>query len=175
MSTRGLVVALRGLQSVLCICPCCGELFRLSEGRLFYASPPRRTWFDDLEREREMLERAEDRFEEERQKLQEMSRQSVERELRRALRQRDPVLTPRGYYPKDARPLLDPVDFVVFDGMNIQRRVRAVVLLDHVAEDRGRERVQASLERALERGNVGWSVVRVGEDGQVRFTDSEGT
>ncbi|MDR7400571.1 MAG: Holliday junction resolvase-like protein, partial [Armatimonadota bacterium] len=137
MSARGLVVALRELQSVLCICPCCGELFRLSEARLFYASPPRRTWFDDLQREKERLQRAEDRFEEERQKLGEMSRQSVERKLRRALRERDPVLTPRGYYPKDARPLLDPVDFVVFDGMNLRGRVREVVLLDHVAEDRG--------------------------------------
>lgn len=175
MSARGLVVALRELQSVLCICPCCGELFRLSEGRLFYDSPPRRTWFDALQREKERLERAEDRFEEERQKLGEMSRQSVERKLRRALRERDPVLTPRGYYPKDARPLLDPVDFVVFDGMNLRGRVREVVLLDHVAEDRGRERVQTSLERALERGNLGWSVVRVGEDGQVRFTDSGGS
>ncbi len=175
MSARGLVVALRELQSVLCICPCCGELFRLSEGRLFYASAPRRTWFDDLQREKERLQRAEDRFEEERQKLGEMSRQSVERKLRRALRERDPVLTPRGYYPKDARPLLDPVDFVVFDGMNLRGRVREVVLLDHVAEDRGRERVQTSLERALERGNLGWSVVRVGEDGQVRFTDSGGS
>ncbi|MDQ7850108.1 MAG: hypothetical protein RB148_07520, partial [Armatimonadota bacterium] len=63
----------------------------------------------------------------------------------------------------------------VFDGMNLRGRVREVVLLDHVAEDRGRERVQTSLERALERGNLGWSVVRVGEDGQVRFTDSGGS
>ncbi len=175
MRARDLVAALRELQSVLCICPCCGELFRLSEARLFYAAPPRRTWFDDLERERERLEKAEDRFEEERKKLQEISRQSVERELRRALRQRDPVLTPRGYYPKDARPLLDPVDFVVFDGMNLQNRVRAVVLLDHVAEDRGREQVQVSLERALERGNVGWTLVRVEDDGRVKFTESEGS
>lgn len=152
MRVRGLVATLRGLQSVLCICPCCGELFRLSEGRLFYAVPPPSTWYDELERERERLGKAEDRFEEERQRLQEMSRQSVERELRRVLRRRDPVLTPLGYYPKEARTLLNPVDFVVFHGMVLQKRVREVVLVDHVAEDRERERVQDSLKRALERG-----------------------
>ena len=57
MRIREMVAALRELQSVPCICPCCGELFRLSEARLFCAGPPGRTWLVDLQRERERLDR----------------------------------------------------------------------------------------------------------------------
>lgn len=174
MRARGFVAALRELQSLLCICPCCGEVFRLSEARLYYGSPPARTWFDRLRWEQERLARAEERFEERREELQERSRRAVERRLRKELRARDPVLSPQGYYPKDARVLVAPVDFVVFDGMH-RGQAREVVLLDHEAGDRNRERVQRSLERAVGRGDVSWVLVRVEEDGRVEFEESVGS
>jgi predicted Holliday junction resolvase-like endonuclease len=171
---RDLVEGLGELGSLVCICPHCGEMFRLAEARLFYGRAPSRTWFDDLMKRMEGLEDARRRFEERRREMQEESRRAVERRVRRELRRRDPLLTPRGYYPKDARALLDPVDFVVFDGMHLSGRVRKVVLLDHEAEDASRERVQRSVERAVERGNVDWALLRVDEDGRVRFEEAEG-
>jgi hypothetical protein len=50
-----------------------------------------------------------------------------------------------------------------------------VVLLDHEAGDRNRERVQRSLERAVGRGDVSWVLVRAEEDGRVEFEESVGS
>ena len=158
---------LRGLQEVLCVCPCCREVFRLSEARLYYGRKPRPSWFDELREEAERLERAESRLEEELERLRERARAQAERRVRRELRSRDRLFTPLGYYPKDARALLDPVDYVVFDGLSTGKRVRSVVLLDLPAGDAERERVQRSIERAVERGDVEWRELRVADDGSV--------
>jgi hypothetical protein len=41
-------------------------------------------------------------------------------------------------------------------------------------EAASRERVQRSVERAVARGNVGRALLRVDEDGRVRFEEAEG-
>jgi predicted Holliday junction resolvase-like endonuclease len=158
---------LRGLQEILCVCPCCGEIFRLSEARLYYGRLPRPSWFDELREETERLELAESRLQEELERLRERAGAQAERKVRRELRSRDKLFTPLGYYPKDARALLDPVDYVVFDGLSTGERVRSVVLLDLPARDAERERVQQSIERVVERGYVEWRELRVRDDGSV--------
>ncbi|MDR7416924.1 MAG: Holliday junction resolvase-like protein [Armatimonadota bacterium] len=162
-----IAATLRQFQEVLCLCPCCGEVFRLSEARLYYGKQPRPTWFDRLRGEERRLEREELRLERELERLRERSRAEAEKIARRTLKSLDPLFTPLGYYPKDARPVLDPVDYVVFDGLNTAKRLRAVVLLDLPARDPRRERVQRSIDRAVRRGNVEWRVLRVGEDGSL--------
>ncbi|MDR7555019.1 MAG: Holliday junction resolvase-like protein [Armatimonadota bacterium] len=158
---------LLAFQEILCQCPCCGDLFRLSEARLYRWREPRPTPFDRLRVEEDRLERIQLRLEEELRRLRERSRQEASRRLRRRLRSCDPLFTAHGYYPKDARPLLDPVDYVVFDGLSTRTRLRSVVLLDLPARDRVRERLQRSIERVIRQGDVEWLALRVQEDGTV--------
>jgi len=66
------------------------------------------------------------------------------------------------------KPLFDPVDYIVFDGMNASPAVTRIVLFDGPALGHARERVQRSIQRALEAGNCEWKTVRMGKDGRIQ-------
>lgn len=163
--TPTIISGLQDFQRILGICPCCGHLFRLSETEVFYARRPAPTWYDKLLHVEARVSRAEENFEERRADLQARSREAALRRLRRELPRYDPVLSCHGYYPKDAKCLFDPVDFVIFHGLHVRGRIQEIVLLDHPPQSGRRERIQASLERTIRRGNIEWRTIRVGSDG----------
>jgi hypothetical protein len=57
---------------------------------------------------------------------------------------------------------------LIFDGMNAAGAVRRIVLFDGPALGHARERVQRSIQRALEAGNYEWRTVRMGKDGRIQ-------
>ena len=69
--------------------------------------------------------------------------------------------------------LMDPVDFIVFDGMNDSREegkpelFKRILLLDRPTKQPRRRKVQKSLARTIKRGDYSWKTVRVGKDGRV--------
>jgi hypothetical protein len=64
------------------------------------------------------------------------------------------------------KPLFDPVDYIILDGMNGPSAVTRIVLFDGPAIGDARERVQRSIQRAL--GNCEWRTVGMGKDGRIQ-------
>lgn len=166
-----LVAALEDFRNILGICPCCGEFFRLTEIQIFYRARPSRTWFDKLEEMMARVERAEDRFSETEERIRKLARQRGRRQLPALLRVCEPILSPRGFFPQDAKALFDPVDFVIFDGMNRDEMVHRIVLLDGTPDSRARERIQRSIESVVHQGNYEWRTIRLEKNGQIVGAD----
>ncbi len=162
-----LVAILEDFQNILGLCPHCGEFFRLTDIAISYQGRPRRTFLDGMEAEEDRLDRAEDRFEERKEEIREAARERGRRQLPRLLKKAEPIFSCRGFFPQDAKALFDPIDFIVFDGMNRKQRIDRVVLLDGPSDGREREKVQRSVERSVHAGNYEWRTVRVGKDGRV--------
>lgn len=74
----------------------------------------------------------------------------------------------RGCFTHDAKPLFDPIDCIIFDGMNDSSGVERIVLFDGPAPGHVQEDVQRSIQRALEAGNYEWKTVRIGKDGRIQ-------
>lgn len=165
-----LVRALEDFRNILGVCPHCGEVFRLTDIAISYHGRPRRSWLDSLEEDESRVARAEERFQEKLGAIREEARERGRRQLPRLLRKAEPIFSCRGYFPQDAKALFDPVDFLIFDGMNRRARVDRVVLFDGPADSRARERVQRSIERAVRAGNYGWDTIRLGKDGRIQST-----
>jgi predicted Holliday junction resolvase-like endonuclease len=163
-----LVAVLQDFRNILGVCPHCGELFRLTDIQISYHAKPRHTWLDELEAHQERIQRAEERFEEREEAIRESARERGRRQLPRLLRKADPVFSGRGYFPQDVKPLFDPIDFVIFDGMNRKGHVKRVVLFDGPPDDRPREKIQRSITRAIRAGNYEWKTVRMDKDGGIR-------
>jgi predicted Holliday junction resolvase-like endonuclease len=163
-----LVATLQDFRRILGVCPCCGEIFRLSDLTIAYRAKPPVTWLDRLEAAESRQQRAEDEFADEEQRIRELAKERGRQALPRLLREAEPVFACRGYFAHDAKPLFDPVDYVIFDGMNAAPGVRRIVLFDGPALGHARERVQRSIQRALEAGNYEWRTVRMGKDGRIR-------
>lgn len=156
----------RDLQKIYCICPCCGNVFRLSKAKIFVGSPPRRTVFDEIEEKERKLSAAEDRFSERESSIKEEARQRGEMSARRRLR-----IIARGFLshridPNDVKTIFSPVEYVVFSGYSKGRCTR-VEFVDLSPESLAKERVLKSLNRAIERGNISWSTYRIDGTGLI--------
>ncbi len=162
-----LVTVLEDFRNILGLCPHCGEFFRLTEIAISYRSRPRQTFLDALETEEDRLDRAEQRFEEQKEEIREAARKRGRNQLPRLLRKAEPIFSCRGFFPQDAKALFDPIDFVVFDGMNRKGRIDRIVLFDGPPDSREREKVQRSVQRSVRAGNYEWRTVRVGRDGRI--------
>lgn len=49
-------------RKILCICPCCGDLVRVSDLKLKVKGPASRTWLDDYEKKSLILDKREEKL-----------------------------------------------------------------------------------------------------------------
>jgi hypothetical protein len=71
------------LGQVLGICPCCGDIFRVSDTRPFMKNRPLRTPMDDIEAARERIERIEDSLYEKEDAFREKARAAGKKEAKK--------------------------------------------------------------------------------------------
>jgi len=154
-------------RSIFGLCPCCGELFRLSDTRVFLKTRPKKDWMDILRARDARLDGVEERIDSAEEALREKARIVGRRSARLAVRRIDPVFAPRRLNADDAKVLFHPVDYVVFRGMKEQGTIREIILLDGETRAPDRIRLQKSIEKVIEMGNYEWLTVRVQEDGSV--------
>jgi predicted Holliday junction resolvase-like endonuclease len=162
-----LVATFQDFRRILGVCPCCGEVFRLTDLMISYRAKPKATWLDELEASEKRQQRSDDRFAENEQLIRDRAKERGRRELPRLLREAEPIFACRGYFAQDVKPLFDPVDYVIFAGMNRSVSVTRIVLFDGPALSQVRERVQRSIRRTLDAGNYEWRTVRMGKDGRI--------
>lgn len=161
-----IVSVFRDFRKIYGICPCCGELFRLSEADVYAKTPTVPSVIDNLRFKEESIERAESDLEEALAGLRNKARNAGEREAHRRLRALARPFTRRRIDPNDVKVIFDPVRFVAFSGMT-QASVTAIAFMDRPATTSARGKVQSSLERSLRAGNIEWLTVRVNDDGRV--------
>lgn len=162
-----LLASFHDFQRVLVLCPECGEIHRLSDMKLSYRGKPRYTWLDRIKGEMGKIERAEERFAEKKDEIMRKSREKGQKQLPKMLRKCVPTICKHGYYPQDLKAMFDPVDFVIFDGMNQKMNVKQVVLFDGPAHGKRREKIQKSIKKVIKKGNYDWHTVKLDEEGKI--------
>ena len=101
----------------ICPNPDCGQLFRLSDCKIYTRRKPVMDWMDEIDRELESLDRKEEKIQEEKSELQARAASRGRLSAQRQMRKIDRVFTPKKLDPDDAKVLFHPIDFVVFNGM----------------------------------------------------------
>ena len=81
-------------RAIFGVCPCCGDVFRLSDCRVFPVREPAPDWMDDLDGKDLKLDRAEERLAEREGELRERAREKGRREAMKRVRKLDPVFAP---------------------------------------------------------------------------------
>lgn len=177
-----LFLVLDEMQGILGICPCCGEIFRLTEARIkFPEMKPRTSDFANFTRavnafgksEKEILaaeirlEALEERHELELAKANEIAREKGRRKAKSILKRMDPVFSGNDIDPQDVKVIFDPVEYVVFDRLNAQEELRRVELVNHAPQNKREENIERSLEKIITQGNYNFSVLRIDKSGQI--------
>jgi predicted Holliday junction resolvase-like endonuclease len=162
------------LAHLMGVCPCCGELFYVSEAHLYYEGHKPRSSLDKLRAEECWLEEAEQRLGELEGKLRERAARAGLRATKRLLRKIDPIFSGSGYDPQDVKVIFNPVTYVVFDGMS-QRKLSRIELLARPPQNGVAERIQSSIEQTISRGNIEFRILRVDDRGTVSSSTRNST
>lgn len=131
------------MKAIFGICPCCNELFRLSDASIYAKVPPPRTEFDRIETAFDRLQREVERFEEKEEGIREAARRRGQRAASRHLQELAPFFVKRKIEPEDVKVLFHPVEYLVFRGLS-EDNCDALLFVDHLPDSRERERVQKS-------------------------------
>ncbi len=159
-----LVRTFSGFQRIYCLCPCCGEIFRLSDAQLFVSTPPPKTEFDEINDAMDKLEAAISRFNEQEGSVRDASRRRGQEAARSRLSAIAPFFVSQGIDPNDVKVLFDPVLYLAFQGMT-SGACTELRFIDPPADTEGRRKLHRSLSSALRAGNLEWRTFNVQDDG----------
>jgi predicted Holliday junction resolvase-like endonuclease len=155
---------------ILCICPCCGDIVRVSDLRLRTKGPATRTWLDDYESQDKKLVETEQKFDEEEGKLREIAREKGRRAAERVINSAIcESLRAMKLDPFDVKPILNPIDFVVFKGMNKEESISDILLLAREHNCLSLNAIRRQIRDIVLQQRYEWQVARIDEKGNIMF------
>ncbi len=153
-------------RTILCICPCCGEIVRVSDLHLQYRDEAPKTWLDEYESKLRELDVKSEEFDEQKSRIR---KEAIARGRRRVI---DTVnmcindsISCLGFDPYDIKSLFSPIDFVVFNGMNHGKELDDIVFLG----TKSRDKIRKSLQKTINDENYDFMIARVSDEGSVDF------
>ena len=99
------------------VCPCCSEIFRVSDGTVYLKKKPSQDWHDRLKNSERRVEKQEERINDEEASLRKIAREKGRLEANRSVKKIDNVFTPNKYNPDDAKVMFHPIDYLIFNGI----------------------------------------------------------
>lgn len=152
------------------ICPSSNKFFRLSDAHIYIKASPNKDWLEKVVDENERLDRRESSLAERENVLRNLARQRGRKLAQKEARKIDSVFTPLHLSPDDAKVVFHPVDYVVFNGMNLLKqdgKIKNLIFLDRCEKDGDHKALQKSIEKTVEKGNYDWLTLRIRDDGKI--------
>lgn len=149
------------------VCPCCGELFRLSDCHID-KNPGRLPgdWMTKYKAESQKLDNFEMKIEEKRTEMKEKATAAGRAAATRQMKKADPLFNKLKLDVEDSKLILHPVDFLVFDGLNSLEETRRLVFVDEKASG-DRLKLQKSIEKTIEKERYEWTTLQIDNAGQI--------
>ena len=174
--TDSLLGIFQQLKTVLCLCPHCSSLLRVSQLHLRSTAAAPSTWLDDYDEQIKKLEikdasvsRKENNLHS---KEKEMRKKSAERGrkmvVNTVLKSMDDYFSKKKYNPYDIKPIIHPVDFVIFNGDNADQ-VSEVVFLSKKSKNPNLAALQKSVDECVEKKNYDFKTAKISNGGKVTF------
>jgi len=157
-------------RKILCVCPCCGKIVRVSDLRLRTKGRAAKTWLDNYEKEEQELIADEQKLDEAEEDLRKVAHEKGRKEATKVFRKAIcPALKALKLDPFDVKPILNPVDFVVFNGMNKTKIVTDIILLSREYDCTPLNIVRKQVKAAVLKKSYDFQLARVNEKGQIHF------
>lgn len=155
-------------RKILCVCPDCGKIVRLSDLKL--KTETENTWLDYYEYRERLLSGREAEFDAIKGELREAARAEGRRQaevvFNNAIKQ---DFRRMNLDPIDIKPVLNPVDFLVFQGMNKSEEITDLVFLSKKLENPMINRLREQVKTSIENSNYEWLVARIDNEGKIEF------
>jgi predicted Holliday junction resolvase-like endonuclease len=165
-----LVQQFQDFRTILCVCPCCGDIVRISDLKLRTTGKTSRTWRDKYDRDVQKMDTMEEQFKEMEEGLRELARErgrlAAQKVYNNAI---SPALKKMKYNPFDVKPVFNPIDFLVFNGMNDKESIDELILLSRQSKSVTLNSIRDKIDLAVTKENYGWQEARIDEEGKISF------
>ena len=157
-------------RKILCVCPECGDIVRLSDLKLKTKVETEITWLDYYEFRERLLSGREAEFDAVKGELREAARAEGRRQaevvFNNAIKQ---DFRRMKFNPIDIKPVLNPVDYLVFKDMNKSKEITDLVFLSKKLENPMINRLREQVKTSIENSNYEWLVARIDNEGKIEF------
>ena len=165
-------------KTILCMCPHCSSLLRLSQLRLRSDVPAPKTWLDEYDLKKIKLEKKHEGVLQREYRQEELIKKKREQAIQRGrkkvvsivLDSLDPTSSKmlKKYNPFDIKPVIHPVDFVIFNGdyeakkTNYRKKsIQEVVFFSKKSENSDMLNLQESVDECVKKKNYDFKIARV--------------
>jgi predicted Holliday junction resolvase-like endonuclease len=155
-------------RKILCVCPCCGELVRISDLHLKDKKPVEKTWLDDYEAEDRELAEKEDAFKQQEKALKAEANAKGLLQAQKTFQDAIcPSIRKMKFDPRDIKPILNPIDYVVFRGMSENNSISDIIFLTREHQCTTLNGVRCQIKKAIENEKYDWQVARMEDTGKI--------
>ena len=157
-------------RKILCVCPDCGKIVRLSDLKLKTKAKTQDTWLDYYEYRERLVSGREAEFDAVKGELRAAAvaegRKQAEAVFNKAIKQ---DFRKMKYDPIDIKPVLNPVDFVVFQDMNKKDEITDLVFLSKKLKNPVINKLRTQVKASIKNKNYEWLVARIDNEGKIEF------
>lgn len=158
------------LRKILCICPCCGDIVRVSDLHLKVKKPIVKTWLDTYEAKIIAMNKKEEKFNEKEQKIRDIAVEKGRNEAKKIVNNVVlPIFRKLKLNPFDVKPILSPVDFLVFDGMTDKDKIKNIIFLSKISKINSLNLIRNQIKEIISKKNYTWQVGRIDDLGSLTF------
>jgi len=159
-------------REILCICPGCNTIVRMSDLKIKTKDGGKKTWLDDYEKKCRLIAEKESKFDEIKAVLREKSvkkgRDEAQKVFNKAI---NPKFEALKFDPYDLKPILNPIDFLVFKGMNEKEKVSDIVFLSETINNLMLNKVREQVKGCIQREKYEWKIARIDDDGGIELEE----
>ena len=171
---------------ILCLCPHCSSLLRLSQLHLRSDAPSQKTWLDEYDLKKIKLGNKEEKISQKEYEQEELIKEKRKKAIQRGRTKVVGIVLNslhstsskmlKKYNPFDVKPIIHPVDFVIFNGdyeakktKYRKKKIQEVVFFSKKSENSDMLNLQKSVDECVKNKNYDFKIVRINNDGNVSF------
>jgi len=156
-------------KTILCLCPHCNYIMRLSDLHLRSKSPAPITWLDTYELKENKTLQKEEKLKQDKKKIQAVETAKGQVAVKKIIKNSlEPKFKKLNFNPYDVKVLNHPIDFVVFDGDH-DGDVRNVTLLTYRDTNPNLQKLHKGIESAIQQKDYDWKLLRISREGQANY------
>lgn len=158
------------LRKILCICPCCGEIVRVSDLHLKVKKPIVKTWLDTYEAKIIAMNKEEEKFNEKEKKIRDAAVEKGRKEAKKIVNNVVlPIFRKLKLNPFDVKPIFSPIDFLVFDGMTDKDKIKDIIFLSKISKIESLNLIRKQIKEIISKRKYTWQVGRIDNSGSLTF------
>ena len=166
----------QAFRQILCICPSCSHLHHLSDIRIKSDKTPAKTWLDEFKEKWDLQKEVQIKFDKEKVELKAKfaleGRKEADKLFQKAI---SPDIKKLNFDPHDIKPISNPVDFLVFKGMDknvkIKKDIDDIIFFSKKSKNKELIEARKQVKKAIAKNEYHWNVARVTDDGQITLGD----